>query len=86
MFDLGELIGVDYIPGGDIENLTLSKQVLLLTNMSTVLAQTLFELGTGQDGSHIKANSSIVSYLNYHNFFKCVVRNEWWLHSLFTSD
>ncbi|CAI9737672.1 nicastrin-like isoform X1 [Octopus vulgaris] len=83
MFDLGELIGVDYIPGGDVENLTLSKQVLLLTNISTVLAQTLFELGTGQKGSHIKANSSIVAELLY-----CYIRNSSCsiFHSVITSD
>ncbi|GAB1601857.1 nicastrin-like isoform X1 [Argonauta hians] len=83
MFDLGELIGVDYIPGGDTEELARSKRVVLLTNIASALAQTLYEEATGESGAHIRANSSIVAQLLYcyiwdsHcSFFHSVLNDE----------
>lgn len=65
MFDIGQLIGVDYPSSGDPDDIPITDQALLLTNISTMLARTLYQLATNKSGSHIQANSTTVSHLLY---------------------
>lgn len=62
MFDIGQLIGV-FPPSGN--DTPITEQAILLTNISTILARTLYELATNKSGSHIHANSTTVSHLLY---------------------